>query len=92
MSKPIDIKHESPPYNLGGAHFLATSPAGSNRLFGASAEKSARCLRPINLSAATDEHRSDFSLSLEEAEALIACLTHAVALRSAADAETRKAA
>lgn len=83
---PIVITHEFQPYNLGTAYFTSTTPGGGDRLISASAERSAHLRRPIRLGVTSDEHHSGLNISLDEAEALVACLTHAIALRLAAEA------
>lgn len=80
----IAIKIEPPqPYNLGGASFISQA-AGATRLFAAAAEK-ARDFDHLDLTI-TSSTRIAAYLSVDEAEALIACLRHAIEVRRAFEA------
>lgn len=83
---PIEIRHNEPStHDHGGARFTTDATPGS-RYISASAEKSLHSRRPICIYINSDDFRTTLSLSVDETEALIACLAHAVSLRHQADA------
>lgn len=90
---PLQIILDQPDAcRLGGAHFFPPHSDIHRRSIGTRAETDGpygASERPINLHIAAVDHRSNIELSVDEAEALIACLTHALALRRAAEASTQ---
>ncbi|MDD5249666.1 MAG: hypothetical protein PHY45_11805 [Rhodocyclaceae bacterium] len=84
----IPIIHVKPAsaLRLGGAHFFEPITESQRRCIGVDAEAGA-CERPIDLHVQAAGQRSMTEMTVDEAEALIACLAHAVALRRNADAD-----
>lgn len=85
---PIVYRNHPVSDELGSAHFFAeatASPAPWMIRVTADSPRYRSCTRPINVSVASDDHRTSLALSTSEAEALIECLSHALALRRSAE-------